>query len=101
VSLPIPPRRPLPPTARTILTCENWRHFNAEERAQAEGIAATMLKAQQAAGLLELKERVGETLSPLDAATLKTLREVTDDGNRGLAIIVMMATARRQLPKQN
>ena len=28
------------PTARTILTNENWRHFNPEEFQQAEGIVA-------------------------------------------------------------
>ena len=89
------------PTARTILTCENWRHFNPEERAQAKGIAATMLKAQQAAQPLEWELEANGKINPLDAATLQTLRESIVMGNQGLAILVMKATARRQLPKQN
>jgi hypothetical protein len=89
------------PTARTILTGENWRHFNAEEFQQAKGVEATMLKAQEAAQPLEWELEANGKLSPLDAETLETLRGVTKQGNEGLAILVMMATARRQLPKAN
>ena len=89
------------PTARTILVPEMAQKLNPEEWAQAQGIEAVMLKAQQAAQPLEWELEANGKINPLDAATLETLREVTRDGNRGLAILVMMSTARRQLPKQN
>ncbi len=89
------------PTARTILTREMALTLNAEEWEQAQGIMATMLKAQEAAQPLKWELEASGKLSPLDAETLETLRGVTKQGNDGLAILVMKATARRQLPKQN
>ena len=89
------------PTARTILTCENWRHFNPEEFQQAKEIEALMLRAQETAQPLEWELEANGKINPLDAATLTNLRESIVMGNDGLAILVMKATARRQLPKQN
>jgi hypothetical protein len=89
------------PTARTILTREMALTLNAEEWEQAQGIMATMLKAQEAAQPLEWELEANGKLNPLDAETLTNLRESIVMGNDGLAILVMKATARRQLPKQN
>jgi hypothetical protein len=89
------------PTARTILTHEMALMLNAEERKQADGIEALMLRAQETAQPLEWELEANGKLNPLDAETLTNLRESIVMGNDGLAILVMKATARRQLPKQN
>ena len=93
--------RPVPKGILTVLTQENWRHFNAEEAQKAQEIVALMTRAQDEEQPLVWKLTAEGKLNPQDAATLANLRESFEDGNKGLAILVMMATARRQLPKQN